>query len=230
MAKEMMPEQKWRTHKLKWFLDFIAIDLASLSPLEAYKIFAEVRYYLWIGNRISPIYDSYSGSSFIINNIATNITAETQYQDGLKEVLEIQEALMKETEEVFRHIERVKEQGGSNSLTLCKKKATLSVELCFEIDVSEDQPQVLRDFQLVGAFPNPFNPTTTIIYRIAKTTDVKLSVYTILGQQVAELVNGKQPAGEYKIQWNAGNFSSGMYFYVLQVEGKQQIIRGILLK
>jgi len=94
----------------------------------------------------------------------------------------------------------------------------------------EQPSQIIKNFHLVGAYPNPFNPTTTIIYRIAKTTDVKLSVYTILGQQVAELVNGKQPAGEYKIQWNAGNFSSGMYFYVLQVEGKQQIKRGVLLK
>jgi flagellar hook assembly protein FlgD len=89
---------------------------------------------------------------------------------------------------------------------------------------------VLEDFQLVGAYPNPFNPTTTIVYHIAKSTDVKLSVYNILGELVTELVNGKQPAGKYKIEWNAGKFSSGMYFYALQVGGKQQIVRGILLK
>ncbi len=94
----------------------------------------------------------------------------------------------------------------------------------------EDPHQVLMDFRLVKAYPNPFNPLTTIVYQLNKTSDVNLSVYNLLGQHVAELVKARQPAGEYTVDWHAVNYSSGMYFYILQVDAESQVMRGILLK
>ncbi len=62
-------------------------------------------------------------------------------------------------------------------------------------------------------YPNPFNPTTTISYSIPKNGLVKLVVYDILGKEIATLVNEVKNAGNYMVDFNASNLSSGIYFY-----------------
>jgi uncharacterized protein (TIGR03790 family) len=76
--------------------------------------------------------------------------------------------------------------------------------------------QIPEKFELYQNYPNPFNPTTTIKYDIIKAQDVKLSVYDILGREVATLVNTQQQAGSYEVKFDATNFSSGIYFYQLK--------------
>lgn len=66
---------------------------------------------------------------------------------------------------------------------------------------------------LAGNYPNPFNPATTIRYIIPKQAVVTLKIFNLLGQEIETLVNGRQPAGEYAVQWDAENFSSGVYIY-----------------
>jgi photosystem II stability/assembly factor-like uncharacterized protein len=68
-------------------------------------------------------------------------------------------------------------------------------------------------YSLSQNFPNPFNPITTISYRLPKTSSIELSIFNILGQKVATLVNKKQPAGIYNVEWDAGGFASGIYIY-----------------
>ena len=53
-------------------------------------------------------------------------------------------------------------------------------------------------------------------------SDVELSIYNILGQKVATLVNKKQPAGTYNVQWDASGFASGIYIYQLKARGQKQ--------
>ena len=77
------------------------------------------------------------------------------------------------------------------------------------------------EFAVKQNFPNPFNPSTTIKYSIAKNVNrelevVSLVVYDILGKEVATLVNKEQKAGNYEVMFNASNLSSGVYFYRLQ--------------
>lgn len=76
---------------------------------------------------------------------------------------------------------------------------------------------VISGFRLLQNYPNPFNPTTLIGYRLSAAGKVELSIYNILGQKVATLVNERKPAGEYTLQWDASNFPDGMYFYRLKV-------------
>ncbi|MCH7516136.1 MAG: T9SS type A sorting domain-containing protein, partial [Bacteroidetes bacterium] len=69
------------------------------------------------------------------------------------------------------------------------------------------------EFALEQNFPNPFNPSTQITYTLAKDSEVTLSIYDMLGTKVAELVNAKQTAGSYMINFNAKILSSGVYIY-----------------
>jgi len=72
------------------------------------------------------------------------------------------------------------------------------------------------NFELSQNFPNPFNPTTKINFAIPQAGNVRLSVYNVLGQEVATLINGFKNAGNYSIEWNASELASGIYIYQLQ--------------
>jgi thiol-disulfide isomerase/thioredoxin len=85
-------------------------------------------------------------------------------------------------------------------------------------------------FELVQNYPNPFNPSTTIKYNIAKSSYVTLKVYNILGSEVASLVNRNLKAGEYQLQFNAGNLSSGVYFYKIIAGSFTDIKKMLLVK
>ncbi len=91
--------------------------------------------------------------------------------------------------------------------------------------VSSARPSV---FRLAQNFPNPFNPTTTIIYELSGPSHVSLIVYDMLGRQVAVLVNGRGEAGVQKVTFDGSNLASGLYFYRLQagtyVETKKLIL------
>jgi len=85
-----------------------------------------------------------------------------------------------------------------------------------ESDGISDLPS---SFKLGRNYPNPFNPTTTFNYDIAKASVVKLEVFDVLGRKVAELVNGRKSPGSYSVRFDAGNLSSGLYIYRLQAGG-----------
>lgn len=86
------------------------------------------------------------------------------------------------------------------------------------------------DFKLNQNYPNPFNPVTMINYQLPVTSDVNLSIYNLLGQKVATLVNRKQRAGTYSVQWDASRFSSGIYFYSLKTNNSCQFRKMQLIK
>lgn len=73
-------------------------------------------------------------------------------------------------------------------------------------------------FVLNQNYPNPFNPATVISYQIPKAAKVNLVVYNLLGQKVATLVDAAQGAGKHSITWNAGNLSTGIYFFRMRAD------------
>ena len=73
-------------------------------------------------------------------------------------------------------------------------------------------------FALEQNYPNPFNPVTHISYSLPLDSKVTLTVYNIVGQQVASLVDGVQEAGVYTNEWNAASLASGVYVYRLSVQ------------
>ena len=79
-------------------------------------------------------------------------------------------------------------------------------------------------------YPNPFNAMTTITYMLERPSNVELDIYNIMGQKVATLVNGNVEAGSHTVIWDAGNYSSGIYFYKLTAGNKVFTKRMALLK
>jgi len=91
------------------------------------------------------------------------------------------------------------------------------------------QAQKPESFHLSQNYPNPFNPVTTISYQLPAASMIDLSIYNILGQKVATLVSGKQPAGVYKVEWDATGLASGVYFYRLSTDNGFMQTRKLIL-
>ena len=85
-------------------------------------------------------------------------------------------------------------------------------------------------FNLSQNYPNPFNPITTINFTISFGGKTTLTVYNVLGQRVATLVDKYLSAGSYKYNFNANNLSSGIYFYKLQSNNHSEIKKMLLQK
>lgn len=79
-------------------------------------------------------------------------------------------------------------------------------------------------------YPNPFNPKTRIDISIPATEFITLNVYSILGQEVATLINEKKAPGTYRVEWDADRLASGMYFYRLQAGKFTETKKALLMK
>jgi len=103
------------------------------------------------------------------------------------------------------------------------------IEIDVAQDVRNDAMGIPSDIQLLPNYPNPFNPTTTVPYRLSARSRVRLEVYDVYGQLVATLVDGEREPGYYQATWTA-NVSSGTYFCRLVTEpldGKGSAYRGV---
>jgi hypothetical protein len=78
--------------------------------------------------------------------------------------------------------------------------------------------EIPRDFNLKQNYPNPFNPNTNIEFSIPKTGNVIINIYDITGKNVATLLDSYINPGNYKVNFDASNFASGLYFYTLKSE------------
>ena len=94
----------------------------------------------------------------------------------------------------------------------------------------QNQTYIPQLYNLAQNYPNPFNPSTAIEYSIPKSGNVKLEVYNSLGEEVATLVNDYKEAGTYKVNFDASNLNSGIYYYRLISNGFNKTNKMILLK
>jgi len=97
------------------------------------------------------------------------------------------------------------------------------------VNVQEINP-TLESYHLYNNYPNPFNPTTNIGFRIADFGFVSLKVYDVLGNEVATLVNEERSTGEYVIEFDGKGLPSGIYFYSLRAGTFSETKKMILLK
>jgi len=85
-------------------------------------------------------------------------------------------------------------------------------------------------FKLYNNYPNPFNPKTIIRYDVPKTSFVKLTIYDVIGREVATIVNEKKEPGRYDAEWDATNYASGVYFCKMETDIFTDIKKMVLLK
>jgi len=120
---------------------------------------------------------------------------------------------------------------GRNSIRNKTSLAEQYVKLAGVIDLSVDETSNLpKDPALYQNYPNPFNPRTTIRYTLTKQSHVRLTVYDILGREVAVLVNGYQSPGTREIHWDSDGLPSGLYFYRINTPDFVQIKKMLLLR
>lgn len=98
------------------------------------------------------------------------------------------------------------------------------------IDEVVEEAGIPTKFALEQNYPNPFNPTTTIKFSLVKASHTNLTIYNILGEQIATLVNEDLNAGVYNFTFNAGNLPSGVYIYSLKSDGKNLTNKMLLIK
>ena len=99
------------------------------------------------------------------------------------------------------------------------------------VSVEEKHPAELpSSCKLSQNYPNPFNPTTQIRYRISDIGYLKLSVFDILGREVAVLVNEKKAPGSYEVKFDGSNLASGVYLYRLKAGSFVETRRLCLIK
>ena len=84
--------------------------------------------------------------------------------------------------------------------------------------ITETSSEIPTKFRLNQNYPNPFNPVTKITYSLPRKSFVTLKIYDVLGREVKTLVNKSQEEGNYLVNFNANNLSSGIYFYKLSAE------------
>ena len=97
-----------------------------------------------------------------------------------------------------------------------------------QVSVDEFSGVLPTKILLLQNYPNPFNASTTIKYELPQQSHVTIKIYNILGQRVAILQDGIQPAGYHQLIWNTEDISSGVYFYRMQAgdytESKKMIL------
>jgi Secretion system C-terminal sorting domain len=104
------------------------------------------------------------------------------------------------------------------------------VVLDFKITGIQNNPVIPTTVELYQNYPNPFNPGTTIQFKLPHSSYITLKIYNFLGQEIETLANGVYNEGNYLINWNAKNLASGVYFYVLNYNGKGFSKKMLLIK
>ncbi len=109
--------------------------------------------------------------------------------------------------------------------------------LVYEGALGTDDPEADggREFKLLGNWPNPFNPATTIAYQLPEKAAVRLNIYDVSGRLIKALVNESVEAGRHEVEWdgtdtNGQTAGSGVYFYRLEAGSFSDVKRGVMLK
>ncbi|MCL4705105.1 T9SS type A sorting domain-containing protein [bacterium] len=105
----------------------------------------------------------------------------------------------------------------------------------FTTEVKDEKPELPADFSLSQNYPNPFNPSTTIGFRLSAPAEVRLAIYSVNGQLVRTLVNGRLASGQHEAVWDGRNergstVASGIYFYRIRAGAWTQTRRMLLVR
>jgi len=87
-----------------------------------------------------------------------------------------------------------------------------------------------ENYSLSQNYPNPFNASTTIHFALPKQTQISLTIFDLLGKEIRIIVEGRFAAGQYEIELNAADLTSGLYFYRLAAENFNMVRKLVILR
>ena len=162
-----------------------------------------------------------------LNNLPENweITL-TDYQTGITTNILTQNSYTFTAEEVKGKVKPKTMFSVLSPVSMTKAKSAddasrFGITIAPNTSVSNEPDTKPTTFALNQNYPNPFNPSTTISYSVGQTGPVNITVYNVMGQKVAELVNATKTAGNnYQISWDATAQASGIYYYRLTAPGQ----------
>ena len=117
----------------------------------------------------------------------------------------------------YQYFDNFKDESFTGKLSYRLKQIDFDGTFEYSDVVNIDVDFTPDKYSLAQNYPNPFNPSTKIKYEIPQTSLVVLKVYDVIGNEVATLVNKEQAAGKYQVNFDAKNFSSGIYYYQIKV-------------
>ncbi|HEY3249801.1 MAG TPA: T9SS type A sorting domain-containing protein [Ignavibacteria bacterium] len=158
----------------------------------------------------SAFYTSWGGASWSTPRVISNLLVDSMYSTNRAGYIN---------------------GGGDDCLGIwgTSPTGTYASRLC-NTTVGIQQTGIPAEYSLSQNYPNPFNPGTSISFGLPKAAFVKLTVYNILGEVVATLVNEQKQAGTYDINFNASNFASGVYLYKLETDNFVDVKKMLLIK
>lgn len=187
-----------------------------LSPLNGSQVFTLTPTCDWndVPNAVSYTFQAATDSAFtnIIVNTGTGISQYT-FGNGILSGL-------------VSYYWRVRGENGSGA-------GPWSARWKFTVSPTGVEPyssEIPKEFKLYNNYPNPFNPMTVIKYDLAKSTNVKLTVYDVIGREVATLVNENLKAGRYEAVFNGSDYSGGVYFAKIETGTYTRIIKLLMIK
>ncbi len=162
-----------------------------------------------------------------LNNLPENweITL-TDYQTGITTNILTQNSYTFTAEEVKGKVKPKTMFSVLSPVSMTKAKSAddasrFGITIAPNTSVSNEPDTKPTAFALNQNYPNPFNPSTTISYSVGQTGPVNITVYNVMGQKVAELVNATKTAGNnYQVSWDATAQASGIYYYRLTAPGQ----------
>jgi len=98
------------------------------------------------------------------------------------------------------------------------------------VGIGDDGAAVVKEFALEQNYPNPFNPSTTIAFALPSAEDVTVKIFNLLGQEVRTVVNERFDAGVHRVNFDAGDLVSGVYFYKIDAGKFSATKKMILMK
>ena len=96
--------------------------------------------------------------------------------------------------------------------------------------IGDGESALPQEYKLCGNYPNPFNPSTNIVFALPKADHVELQVFDLLGRKVAILIDRDMPAGEHSVTFDGSDLASGIYLYKLQAGTYKSTQKMVLLK
>ncbi|WP_337872357.1 T9SS type A sorting domain-containing protein [Ignavibacterium sp.] len=163
-----------------------------------------------------------------VNNIQVtlkNIPNTLYIHSDFKECISLQPLEKKEVVLIFDVNQTISHSDNDSLVLLVVSSEGILFEKTFNFKY-----KLPEEFALQQNYPNPFNPITRIQYQLPAKTRLSLKVYDILGKEIITLVDEVQDAGFYEIDFNASEFSSGIYFSRLETDSFMKTIKMSLVK